>query len=92
MKPLRDVDPVTRRARLLAARLIPVGGINRKAILGGYWDGGSVVGRDARGVGVGHRTDADTSAGRGRGRRRVAARGRGIGVAEAGGCAIASSP
>jgi hypothetical protein len=45
MKPLRDVDPVTRRARLLAARLIPVGGINRKAILGGYWDGGSVVGQ-----------------------------------------------
>lgn len=45
MTPLRDVDRDTRRARLLAARRKPVGGINRRAILGGYWDGGNVVGQ-----------------------------------------------
>ena len=52
MKPLRfatDIDgnPIdrdTRRARLLAARTRPVGGINRRAILTGYWDGGKIVG------------------------------------------------
>ena len=46
MKPLRfatDIDgnPIdrdTRRARLLAARTRPVGGINRRAILTGYCD------------------------------------------------------
>ncbi len=45
MKPLRDLDRDTRRARLLAARRKPVGGNNRRAILGGYWDGGNVVGQ-----------------------------------------------
>lgn len=53
MTPLRKaVDPITgqpidcdtRRARLLAARTRPIGGINRRAILTGYWDGGNVVG------------------------------------------------
>ena len=52
-----DNPPVSRqmrRARLLAARSRPVRGINRKAILGGQWDSGSVVraflGEEARGV------------------------------------------
>lgn len=52
MKPLRyavdsagnPIDRDTRRARLLAARTRPIGGINRSAILGGSWDGGNVVG------------------------------------------------
>lgn len=59
MKPLRNatdimgvpIDRDTRRARLLAARRRPIGGVNRKAILGGHWDGGNVVGafRNGRG-------------------------------------------
>lgn len=59
MKSLRNATdlrggPVSRdlwRARLLAARRKPVGSINRRAILGGYWDGGNVVGAflDGRG-------------------------------------------
>ena len=51
MKPLRHVDRDTRRARLLAARRKPVGGINRVGILSGAWDRGQVVGqyRDGRG-------------------------------------------
>lgn len=52
MKPLRNVDRDTRRARLLAARRRPVGGINRSAILGGFWDGGNVVGRFRGGRGT----------------------------------------
>lgn len=60
MKPLRDaidirgnrIDRDTRRARLLAARRKPVGGINRKAILSGHWDGGSVVGAFRGGKGA----------------------------------------
>jgi hypothetical protein len=38
------VDRDTRRGRLLAARRKPIGGITRRAILTGYWDGGNVVG------------------------------------------------
>lgn len=38
------IDADTRRARLLAARTRPIGSINRRAILSGSWDGGSVVG------------------------------------------------
>ncbi|AXJ97496.1 hypothetical protein [Sphingomonas sp. FARSPH] len=60
MTPLRNaidfitgqpVDRDTRRARLLAARRKPVGGVNRSGILMGHWDRGSVVGafRDGRG-------------------------------------------
>jgi len=47
----RPLDRDTRRARLLAARGKPICGINRRAILGGYWDGGNVVGafRNGRG-------------------------------------------
>lgn len=57
MKPLRHgldiasgqpIDRDTRRARLLAARTRPVGGINRRAILSGHWDRGNIVG-DFRG-------------------------------------------
>lgn len=52
MKPLRNavditgtpIDRDTRRARLLAARTRPIGSINRRAILGGSWDGGAIVG------------------------------------------------
>jgi hypothetical protein len=51
MKPLRDLDRDTRRARLLAARRRPIGGINRSAILSGHWDRGSVVGRFRDGKG-----------------------------------------
>ncbi|QBM77922.1 hypothetical protein E2E30_18680 (plasmid) [Sphingomonas sp. AAP5] len=40
----RPVDRDTRRARLLAARRYPVGSVPRRGILGGHWDGGSVVG------------------------------------------------
>ena len=43
MTPMRNLDRDTRRARLLAARTRPVGGINRKGILRGDWDGGNVV-------------------------------------------------
>ncbi|AYO75477.1 hypothetical protein AX777_22655 [Sphingobium yanoikuyae] len=61
MKPLRSltdiatgepIDRDTRRARLLAARRAPVCGIVRKGILGGHWDGGTVVGafRGGRGT------------------------------------------
>lgn len=51
MKPLRHLDCDTRRARLLAARRKPIGGINRTGILSGAWDGGNIVGqyRDGRG-------------------------------------------
>ena len=45
MKSLRTLDRDTRRARLLAARTRPVGGINRKGIFSGDWDRGSVVGQ-----------------------------------------------
>lgn len=43
MTPMRNLDRDTRRARLLAARTRPVGGINRKGILRGDWDSGNVV-------------------------------------------------
>ena len=43
MTPMRNLDRDTRRARLLAAQTRPVGGINRKGILCGHWDGGNVV-------------------------------------------------
>lgn len=39
----RGVERRLRRARLLAARTYARGSIPRRAILGGYWDGGSVV-------------------------------------------------
>ncbi len=45
---LRGLDPDLRRARLLAARSYVPGSIPRHAILGGFWDGGSVVGRQRR--------------------------------------------
>ncbi|GAA5063634.1 hypothetical protein GCM10023208_34810 [Erythrobacter westpacificensis] len=51
MKPLRSLDRDTRRARLLAARTRPVGGINRKGIFAGDWDRGSVVGQFRSGRG-----------------------------------------
>lgn len=51
MKPLRDIDRDTRRARLLAARRKPVGGINRVAILSGSWDRGQFVGQYRSGRG-----------------------------------------
>jgi hypothetical protein len=38
-----DLDPALRRGRLLAARQYRPGTIPRHAILGGYWDGGSIV-------------------------------------------------
>lgn len=43
MQPMRHLDRDTRRARLLAARTRPVGGINRRGIFTGHWDGGNVV-------------------------------------------------
>lgn len=43
MKSLRHLDRDIRRARLLAARRAPVGGIVRKGILSGQWDLGNVV-------------------------------------------------
>lgn len=52
MKPLRHVDRDTRRARLLAARRRPICGINRSAILGGFGDGGNVVGQFRSGRGT----------------------------------------
>jgi hypothetical protein len=41
----------TRCTRLLAARRRPIGGVNRKAIIGGHCDVGNVLGafRDGRG-------------------------------------------
>lgn len=51
MIPLRSIDRDTRRARLLAARTRPVGGINRRAIFAGSWDGGSIVGQFRSGRG-----------------------------------------
>lgn len=39
----RDVEPPLRRARLLAARAAPVGGIVRRGILSGQYDGGELV-------------------------------------------------
>lgn len=47
----QEVDRDTRRARLIAARRKPIGSVNRAAILGGYRDGGNVVGafRNGRG-------------------------------------------
>ena len=44
MRTTRDVfDRALRRGRLLAARSRPVRSINRRGILGGSWDLGSVV-------------------------------------------------
>lgn len=44
MRTTRNVtDRKLRRARLLAARSRPVGGINRRGILCGDWDLGAVV-------------------------------------------------
>ena len=43
MEPMRHIDRDIRRSRLLAARTRPVGGINRRGILSGHWDGGNVV-------------------------------------------------
>jgi hypothetical protein len=42
---LRHLPPMLRRARLIAAREYRPGTVARHAILGGYWDHGSVVGR-----------------------------------------------
>jgi hypothetical protein len=39
----RGTEPELRRARLLAARTYPAGGIARRGILSGQWDGGEVV-------------------------------------------------
>lgn len=61
MRPLRaaidlhgkPIDRDTRRARLLAARRRPIGGINRTGILSGQWDGGGgVVGAFRNGKGT----------------------------------------
>jgi hypothetical protein len=46
---LRGVEPDLRRARLLAARGYAPGSKPRHAILGGYWDGGTVVRAHRRG-------------------------------------------
>jgi len=43
MPNLRALARDLRRARLLAARRYAPGSIPRKGIIGGYWDGGSVV-------------------------------------------------
>lgn len=50
---LRHLPQPLRRARLLAAREYPVGAISRRAILGGHYDGGEVVGKHLRGGGDG---------------------------------------
>lgn len=56
MTPMRNLDRDTRRVRLLAARIRPVGEINHEGILRGDWDGGNVVRQfrdgagDARGL------------------------------------------
>lgn len=39
----RGLDPELRRARLLAARTYPPGGVVRRGIISGQWDGGQVV-------------------------------------------------
>jgi hypothetical protein len=41
----RGIEPGLRRARLLAARGYPAGGIVRRGILSGQWDGGEAVRR-----------------------------------------------
>lgn len=51
MKPMRYIDRDTRRARLLAARTRPVGGINRTGIFCGDWDLGRIVGQFRSGKG-----------------------------------------
>ena len=58
MTPLRGIDRDTRRARLLAARRRPVGGLNRVGILSGAWDRGQVVGqyREGRGSFINEKT------------------------------------
>jgi hypothetical protein len=43
MQPMRDLDPVLRRARLKAARLFGLMSIPRRAILRGDWDSGQAV-------------------------------------------------
>jgi hypothetical protein len=48
---LRGVEPDLRRARLIAARGYAPGSKPRHAILGGYWDQGSVVRQHRRGEG-----------------------------------------
>lgn len=47
---LRGLDRDLRRARLLAARSYAPGSIPRQAILGGFWDTGSIVGRHRGGA------------------------------------------
>ncbi|MFC4255418.1 hypothetical protein GRI97_08255 [Altererythrobacter xixiisoli] len=47
---LRDVNPAIRRGRLLAARAYRPGTVPRHAILGGYWDRGSIVRQHMGGV------------------------------------------
>lgn len=42
---LREIEPVLRRARLIAAREYLPGSAPRRGILGGQWDNGSVVRR-----------------------------------------------
>lgn len=39
----RGVDETLRRARIKAARKYKLGTVPRHAILGGYWDAGSIV-------------------------------------------------
>jgi hypothetical protein len=43
MQSTRHIEPKLRRARLLAARTHPFWAIPRRAILAGYYDGGSKV-------------------------------------------------
>lgn len=43
MQSTRNVEPMLRRARLLAARTHPFWAIPRRAILAGHYDGGSKV-------------------------------------------------
>ena len=45
MQTTRHLDPNLRRARLKAARRYVAGTICWKAILGGHWDTGSIVGQ-----------------------------------------------
>ena len=52
MKPMRDLDRDLRRARLLAARRRPVGGLNRRGILSGQWDLGAFVRQFRDGAGT----------------------------------------
>ena len=51
MQSTRQLEPRLRRARLMAARQYVAGTSCWKAILGGYWDRGSIVGK--------HLPDAD---------------------------------